>query len=68
MSTITVKDSKFASHATVLLRIGIGVAFLSAVADRFGLVGAFGQPNVDWGNFSRFLEYRTGSIDICRRE
>jgi uncharacterized membrane protein YphA (DoxX/SURF4 family) len=20
-------------------------------------VGAFGQPNVDWGNFSRFLEY-----------
>ena len=37
MSTITVKDSKFASYATVLLRIGIGVGFLSAVADRFGL-------------------------------
>ena len=68
MSTITVKDSKFASYATLLLRIGIGVGFLSAVADRFGLWGAFGQPNVDWGNFSRFLEYRTGSIGICRRE
>jgi uncharacterized membrane protein YphA (DoxX/SURF4 family) len=27
------------------------------VADRFGLWGAFGQPNVEWGNFSRFLEY-----------
>ena len=25
MSTITVKESKFASYATVLLRIGIGV-------------------------------------------
>ena len=37
MRTITVKDSKFASYATVLLRIGIGVGFLSAVADRFGL-------------------------------
>src|SRR4030095_3284688 len=57
MNTITVKNSKFASYATLLLRIGIGVGFLSAVADRFGLWGAFGQPNVEWGNFSRFLEY-----------
>jgi len=57
MSTITLKDSKFASYAALLLRIGLGVGFLSAVADRFGLWGAFGQPNVEWGNFSRFLEY-----------
>ena len=57
MSTITIKDSKFAGYAALLLRIGIGVGFLSAVADRFGLWGAFGQPNVEWGNFSRFLEY-----------
>jgi len=57
MSTITVKDSRFASCATLLLRTGLGVGFLSAVADRFGLWGAFGQPNVEWGNFSRFLEY-----------
>jgi uncharacterized membrane protein YphA (DoxX/SURF4 family) len=57
MSIMTVKDSKFASYATVLLRIGLGVGFLSAVADRLGLWGAFGQPNVEWGNFSRFLEY-----------
>jgi uncharacterized membrane protein YphA (DoxX/SURF4 family) len=57
MSTITVKDSKFPGYATLLLRIGIGVGFLSAVADRLGLWGAFGQPNVEWGNFSRFLEY-----------
>jgi uncharacterized membrane protein YphA (DoxX/SURF4 family) len=57
MSTITLTDSKFASYATVVLRIGLGVGFLSAVADRFGLWGAFGQPNVEWGSFSRFLEY-----------
>jgi uncharacterized membrane protein YphA (DoxX/SURF4 family) len=57
MSAITVKDSKFASYATLLLRIGLGVGFLSAVGDRLGLWGAFGQPNVEWGNFSRFLEY-----------
>jgi uncharacterized membrane protein YphA (DoxX/SURF4 family) len=57
MNTIAVKNSKFASYASLLLRIGLGVGFLSAVADRLGLWGAFGQPNVEWGNFSRFLEY-----------
>jgi uncharacterized membrane protein YphA (DoxX/SURF4 family) len=57
MNTITVNESKFADYATLLLRIGLGVGFLSAVADRLGLWGAFGRPNVEWGNFSRFLEY-----------
>jgi len=57
MSTTTVKESKLADYATLLLRIGLGIGFLSAVADRLGLWGAFGQPNVEWGNFSRFLEY-----------
>jgi uncharacterized membrane protein YphA (DoxX/SURF4 family) len=57
MNTITLKNSKSASYAALLLRIGLGVGFLSAVADRLGLWGAFGQPNVEWGTFSRFLEY-----------
>jgi uncharacterized membrane protein YphA (DoxX/SURF4 family) len=57
MNTIKVNESKFADYATLLLRIGLGLGFLSAVADRLGLWGAFGQPNVEWGNFSRFLEY-----------
>ena len=57
MTTITMKDSKYASYASLLLRLGLGIGFLSAVADRLGLWGAFGQPNVEWGNFSRFLEY-----------
>ncbi len=45
------------SFSSVFLRYALGLGFLSAVADRFGLWGAFGQPNVEWGNFSRFLEY-----------
>jgi uncharacterized membrane protein YphA (DoxX/SURF4 family) len=45
------------SLSSVVLRLGLGLGFLSAVADRFGLWGAFGQPNVEWGNYSRFLEY-----------
>ena len=47
----------WASFSSVFLRYALGLAFLSAVADRFGLWGPFGQPNVGWGNFSRFLEY-----------
>lgn len=48
---------RWGRYSTVLLRIGLGAGFLSAVGDRFGLWGAFGEPNIDWGNFSRFLEY-----------
>ena len=57
MTPIAMKDSKFAGYASLLLRIGLGAGFLSAVADRFGLWGAFGKRNVEWGNFSRFVEY-----------
>ncbi|HEX8281939.1 MAG TPA: DoxX family membrane protein [Pyrinomonadaceae bacterium] len=44
-------------YATVLLRLALGVAFLSAVADRFGLWGAHGAPGVSWGDFERFTAY-----------
>jgi uncharacterized membrane protein YphA (DoxX/SURF4 family) len=57
MNTLILKNSKFAGYAALVLRIGLGIGFLSAVADRLGLWGPFGQPNVEWGNFSRFLEY-----------
>lgn len=46
-----------ASFSSVLLRCALGLGFLSAVADRLGLWGPFGQPNVEWGTFSRFLDY-----------
>lgn len=42
-------------------RIALGVSFLTAVADRFGLWGAYGAKNVSWGDFAHFLKY-TGSV------
>jgi quercetin dioxygenase-like cupin family protein/uncharacterized membrane protein YphA (DoxX/SURF4 family) len=50
-------SQRWGGVSSVVLRFGLGVGFLSAVADRLGLWGTFGQPNVEWGNFSRFLEY-----------
>jgi uncharacterized membrane protein YphA (DoxX/SURF4 family) len=49
-------------YITVFLRIALGISFSSAVADRFGLWGAYGQPNVAWGDFSRFVTY-TGKLN-----
>ncbi|HEU5401698.1 MAG TPA: DoxX family membrane protein [Terriglobales bacterium] len=42
-------------------RLALGVSFLSAVADRFGLWGPYGARNVAWGNFAHFVEY-TGAV------
>ncbi|HXQ71148.1 MAG TPA: MauE/DoxX family redox-associated membrane protein [Pyrinomonadaceae bacterium] len=47
----------WSGFSSVILRYGLGLGFLSAVADRLGLWGPFGLPNVEWGDFSRFLEY-----------
>lgn len=55
------KLNRFLPIASMALRIALGLAFLSAVADRFGLWGAPGSPNVAWGDFNSFLEY-TGRL------
>lgn len=39
--------------AIIYARVALGVAFLSAVADRFGLWGKYGG----WGNFATFTKY-----------
>ena len=46
-----------AKFSSVFLRLSLGISFLSAVADRFGLWGVYGQPNVSWGNYARFVDY-----------
>ena len=46
-----------AKVSSVFLRLALGFSFLSAVADRFGLWGVYGQPNVAWGNYARFVAY-----------
>lgn len=50
------------ASSSVFLRFALGFTFLSAVADRFGLWGAFGEPNVAWGTFARFVAY-TGKLN-----
>jgi uncharacterized membrane protein YphA (DoxX/SURF4 family) len=46
-----------AMFSSVFLRLALGISFLSAVADRFGVWGVYGQPNVSWGNYARFVDY-----------
>ena len=50
------------ASSSVFLRLALGFTFLSSVADRFGLWGAFGEPNVAWGTFARFVAY-TGKLN-----
>lgn len=49
--------NRLADYSSVFLRLALGTAFLSAVAHPFGIWGAFGQPNVAWGDFARFRAY-----------
>ncbi len=54
-------EAKWATRASKFagpyVRIALGAAFLSAVADRFGLWGAAGKPGVAWGDFAHFTQY-----------
>lgn len=43
--------------AILFARLALATSFLSAVADRFGLWGPPGTPNVGWGNFESFTAY-----------
>jgi len=57
MNSCTSKNSQLVNVASWLLRIALAAAFLSAVADRFGLWGFPGSPGVSWGNLTRFNAY-----------
>lgn len=47
----------FHAIAEWCVRLALAAAFLSSVADRFGLWGAPGKPNVNWGDFAHFTRY-----------
>jgi len=49
-------------YLQLFTRVAIATAFLSAVADRFGIWGAPGSKNVTWGKWDNFLTYST-SLD-----
>ena len=55
--TVASRWTGLATVSTVFLRLALGISFLSAVADRFGFWGVYGQPNVSWGNYARFVDY-----------
>lgn len=46
----------------LFVRVALAASFLSAVADRFGLWGAPGDPGVAWGNYDNFLTY-SGTVN-----
>lgn len=46
-----------------LLRIALGIGFLSAVADRFGIWGHPGDTAVAWGSWENFILY-TGKLNF----
>src|SRR6266567_4447959 len=50
-------DEHVLQIAKVFLRISLATAFLSAIADRFGLVGGYGAKNVAWGDWSHFVQF-----------
>lgn len=41
----------------LILRFSLAAAYLSAVADRFGLWGQPGSEGVAWGDFAHFVSY-----------
>src|SRR5579859_1643010 len=49
--------TRLGNFSSAFLRLALGIFFLSAVADRFGLWGAYGHPNVGWGDYARFMDY-----------
>lgn len=55
-------DDALLRKALLGLRLALGVTFLSAVADRFGLYGAPGTAWVAWGGWAEFVAY-TGVLN-----
>ncbi|HEY4290468.1 MAG TPA: DoxX protein [Puia sp.] len=45
----------------LLLRITLGIGFLTPVFDRLGFLGPFGGRNIEWGNWENFINY-TGTL------
>lgn len=51
----------------LLLRIALGVSFISTVSDRIGLLGPFGTRNIEWGNWDSFIDYTTTMMPFLDR-
>jgi len=47
-------DHRILRVSRVVLRAALGITFLVAIADRFGLLGPYGSKNVSWGDWKHF--------------
>lgn len=50
-------NKKFQKFSYLGLKLALSFAFLSAVADRFGLWGKAQTEGIFWGNFENFISY-----------
>lgn len=55
--TVGVSRPRVLLVAQWFIRLALAAGFLSAVADRFGLWGSPGAPNVEWGDWTSFVNY-----------
>jgi uncharacterized membrane protein YphA (DoxX/SURF4 family) len=60
-STAASGTENMSEIARLFARLALGTAFLSAVADRFGVWGPHGAKNSSWGDFAHFVQY-TGAV------
>ena len=51
----------------LFLRLALGIDFILPVMDRFGWLGAPGNPTVGWGNWSIFLDYTNSLMPYLSR-
>lgn len=51
----------------LLLRYALGITFLTPVADRLGILGKPGVGNIEWGNWSNFIDYTATLMPIFGR-
>jgi len=58
---------KQAEIVRMFARFALGASFLSAVADRLGLLGRHGARNVSWGDFGHFVEYTSTVTSLFPR-
>jgi len=51
----------------LLLRLALGIGFLTTVSDRLGLLGPFGTKNIEWGKWGSFIDYTATLMPFLSR-
>lgn len=51
----------------LLLRIALGIGFLTTVSDRLGLLGPMETNNIEWGNWHNFIDYTSTLMPFLDR-